>query len=197
MARLASASLLGEGKADLAIIRGDLDVPKNAQAVATLRKNVVVLWVPVAPARPRQRSAPGSPKLASCGWDPLATVGRTRPMPNCVGNPAARRRARYSGKGRCSTAQFPPRGRRAHPQPEGRRLTRCGPVNSKITPDAYRGTAPTAARRGLLVIDPARVIARPTRLRGPRHLAGTSGKRAEPAHRGPDQDDQLPAPIWR
>src|SRR5260370_20025610 len=43
---LASATLLGEGKADLAIIRGDLDVPKNAQAVATLRKNVAVLWVP-------------------------------------------------------------------------------------------------------------------------------------------------------
>src|SRR4051812_570488 len=42
----ASASLLGEGKADLAIIRGDLDVPKNALAVATLRKNVAVIWVP-------------------------------------------------------------------------------------------------------------------------------------------------------
>src|SRR3954468_9270224 len=35
----ASAQLLADGKADLAIIRGDLDVPKNAQAVATLRKN--------------------------------------------------------------------------------------------------------------------------------------------------------------
>ena len=45
---LASAKLLGDGKADLAIIRGDLEVPKNAQAVATLRKNVAVLWVPSA-----------------------------------------------------------------------------------------------------------------------------------------------------
>src|SRR6201746_186106 len=42
----ASATALAEGKADLAIIRGDLEVPKNAQAVATLRKNVAVLWVP-------------------------------------------------------------------------------------------------------------------------------------------------------
>src|SRR5665213_3855191 len=40
----ASAQALADGKVDLAIIRGDLDVPKNAQAVATLRKNVVVLW---------------------------------------------------------------------------------------------------------------------------------------------------------
>src|SRR4030081_4085358 len=44
----ASAQALADGKADLAIIRGDLDVPKNAQAVATLRKNVAVLWVPPA-----------------------------------------------------------------------------------------------------------------------------------------------------
>ena len=43
---VASAQALADGKADLAIIRGDLDVPKNAQAVATLRKNVAVLWVP-------------------------------------------------------------------------------------------------------------------------------------------------------
>src|SRR6201989_2868629 len=35
----ASAEELAAGKVDLAIIRGDLDVPKNAQAVATLRKN--------------------------------------------------------------------------------------------------------------------------------------------------------------
>lgn len=42
----ASATALSDGKADIAIVRGDLDVPKNAQAVATLRKNVAVLWVP-------------------------------------------------------------------------------------------------------------------------------------------------------
>src|SRR5260370_27535718 len=35
----ASAQALADGKADLAIIRGDLEVPKNAQAVATLRTN--------------------------------------------------------------------------------------------------------------------------------------------------------------
>src|SRR6266851_177348 len=39
----ASAQALAEGKADLAIIRGDLEVPKNAQAVATLRKNIGVV----------------------------------------------------------------------------------------------------------------------------------------------------------
>src|ERR1700745_738812 len=55
----ASAEALAEGKADLAIIRGDLNVPQNAQAVATLRKNVAVLWVP--PTKAKRRKA--GPKI--------------------------------------------------------------------------------------------------------------------------------------
>ena len=43
---VASAEALADDKVDLAIVRGDLDVPKNAQAVATLRKSLVVMWVP-------------------------------------------------------------------------------------------------------------------------------------------------------
>jgi DNA-binding transcriptional LysR family regulator len=46
---VASAAALSDGQADLAIVRGDLDVPKNAQAVATLRKSIAVLWVPPNP----------------------------------------------------------------------------------------------------------------------------------------------------
>jgi TRAP transporter TAXI family solute receptor len=42
----ASAAAIKDGTADLAVVRGDLDIPKNAQAVATLRKNVVMLLVP-------------------------------------------------------------------------------------------------------------------------------------------------------
>ena len=40
-----SASLLREGKADLAVVRSD-ELPATAQAVAILRKNVLVLWAP-------------------------------------------------------------------------------------------------------------------------------------------------------
>ena len=81
----ASANLLGDGKADLAIIRGDLDVPKNAQAVATLRKNVVVLWVPpAAKARPGARK----PRLRSQRSRSLADIASAssaapRPMSIC------------------------------------------------------------------------------------------------------------------
>ncbi|MGB3867686.1 MAG: TRAP transporter substrate-binding protein, partial [Xanthobacteraceae bacterium] len=39
----ASAAAIADHTADLAVVRGDLDVPKTALAVATLRRNVVVL----------------------------------------------------------------------------------------------------------------------------------------------------------
>ncbi len=41
-----SLALLGTAKTDLAVARGDLDMPNDAQSVAILRKNVVVLWAP-------------------------------------------------------------------------------------------------------------------------------------------------------
>jgi len=39
-------ALFTAGKADLAVARGDLNLPENAESVAILRKNVVVLWAP-------------------------------------------------------------------------------------------------------------------------------------------------------
>src|SRR5229473_8439062 len=41
-----SAAALGQAKVDLAVIRTDLNVPKDAQSVAIFCKNLVVLWVP-------------------------------------------------------------------------------------------------------------------------------------------------------
>src|SRR4051795_10154462 len=73
----ASANLLGEGKADIAIIRGDLDVPKNAQAVATLRKNVVVLWVPPAQKAKGKKAQPRIAKIAQLAGRRVGVVGRT------------------------------------------------------------------------------------------------------------------------
>lgn len=64
---VASAAALSEGKSDLAIIRGDLDVPKNAFAVATLRKNVVVMWVP--PSASAKKAAAGKKTKAKAADD--------------------------------------------------------------------------------------------------------------------------------
>ena len=44
-----AAAAIDSGKADLAVVRRDSGMPKNGQAVAILRKNVVVFMVPSAP----------------------------------------------------------------------------------------------------------------------------------------------------
>src|SRR3978361_104376 len=80
----ASANLLGEGKADIAIIRGDLDVPKNAQAVATLRKNVAVLWVPPAQKAKGKKAAPKITKNSQLTAPRIGVVGRTQANVNLL-----------------------------------------------------------------------------------------------------------------
>ena len=80
-----AAKLLGEGKADLAIIRGDLDVPKNAQAVATLRKKLRALGRPHSPASTRKFSwvasrwylPPEAPGLSTPIVKPSAGISRS------------------------------------------------------------------------------------------------------------------------
>src|SRR5215207_11664719 len=75
-----SIALFTAGKADLAVARGDLNLPANAESVAILRKNVVVLWAPSGLA------AKGSKKKPTAkinGIDELAgrrvgVIGRTQ-----------------------------------------------------------------------------------------------------------------------
>ena len=80
----ASAQSLAEGKADLAIIRGDLDVPKNAQAVATLRKNVAVLWVPPVAKVKGKKAAPKITKIAQLAGRRIGVIGRTQANVNLL-----------------------------------------------------------------------------------------------------------------
>src|SRR5215204_3747777 len=53
-----SIALFTAGKADLAVARGDLNLPANAESVAILRKNVVVLWAPSGLAPKGSKKAP-------------------------------------------------------------------------------------------------------------------------------------------
>jgi TRAP transporter TAXI family solute receptor len=75
-----SIALLAAHKADLAVARGDLDMPADAESVAILRKNVVVLWAPSGlPAKGSKK--PPAPKIKSI--DDLAghrvgVIGRTQ-----------------------------------------------------------------------------------------------------------------------
>jgi TRAP transporter TAXI family solute receptor len=153
----ASASLLGEGKADLAIVRGDLDVPKNAQAVATLRKNVVVLWVPKASKTRGKKAAPGITKIGQLAGRRIGVVGRTQANVNVLKvilqqygvDPA-----------KVEVIQFP-----ANEAAEAIRNHKAdaylaaGPVNSKITADAIAASARDGGTPIFLAIDSAEAIA--------------------------------------
>src|SRR5471030_2195847 len=81
---VASAQALAGDKVDRAIVRGDLDVPKNAQAVATLRKNLVVMWVP-APAKDQGRKAAAKiTKIVQLAGHRVGVIGRTEANVNLL-----------------------------------------------------------------------------------------------------------------
>jgi TRAP transporter TAXI family solute receptor len=76
-----SLAQLGDGKADLAVARGDLDMPADAQSVAILRKNMVVLWVPSGlPAKGSSKKVPPSKvkSLEDLAGHRLGVVGSTQ-----------------------------------------------------------------------------------------------------------------------
>ena len=81
---VASAQALAGDKVDLAIVRGDLDVPKNAQAVATLRKNLVVMWVPAPAKDQRKKAAAKITKIVQLAGHRVGVIGRTEANVNLL-----------------------------------------------------------------------------------------------------------------
>jgi TRAP transporter TAXI family solute receptor len=74
-----SLALLRDSKTDLAVTRGDLDMPADAQSVAILRKNFVVLWAPSGlPAKgSRKTPAPKVKALDDLAGHRVGVIGRT------------------------------------------------------------------------------------------------------------------------
>jgi TRAP transporter TAXI family solute receptor len=151
----ASAKALEEGKADLAIVRGDLDVPKNAQAVATLRKNVAVLWVP--PSAKGKKSAPKITKIPQLAGHRVGVVGRTQANVNLLKvilqqygvDPA-----------KVEIVQFPAAEvAEAIRKEKADAYLAAGPVNSKITADAINASTREGKSPKFLAIDSAEAIA--------------------------------------
>ncbi|MCA6123439.1 TAXI family TRAP transporter solute-binding subunit [Bradyrhizobium sp. WSM 1704] len=151
----ASAQTLADGKADLAIIRGDLDVPKNAQAVATLRKNVVVMWIP--PAKGKARRGTKITKITQLAGHKIGVVGRTQANVNLL-------KVILQQYGvdplKVEIIQFP-----ANEVAEAIRNQKAdaylaaGPANSKITIDAISATSRDGGEPTFLAIDAAEAIA--------------------------------------
>ena len=143
-----SASMLAEGKADLAVIRGDLELPKNAQAVATLRKNVAVLWVP---------SASDITKISQLAGRRIGVVGRTNANVNLL-KVILQQYGMDAGK--IDIAQYP-----SHEVAEAIRNQKAdaflaaGPVNGKIIADAIAASTRDGSTPTFLAIDLADAIA--------------------------------------
>ena len=153
----ASAEVMAEGKADLAIIRGDLEVPKNAHAVATLRKNVAVLWVPPAAKVKGKKAAPKITKIAQLAGRRVGVVGRTQANVNLL---KVILQQYGVDPNKVEIVQFP-----AHEAAEAIRNQKAdaylaaGPVNSKITADAIAASTRDGGTPTFLAIDSAAAIA--------------------------------------
>src|SRR5882757_10209935 len=153
----ASALALGDGKADLAIIRGDLEVPKNAQAVATLRKNVAVLWVPPPGKGKGKKSGAKITKIAQLSGRKVGVVGRTPANINLLKVILQQYGVDPS---KVEIIQFPVneaaeaiRGQKADA------YLSAGPVNSKITSDAIAASTRDGGAPTFLAIDASEAIA--------------------------------------
>jgi TRAP transporter TAXI family solute receptor len=73
-----SVALLEAGKTDLAVARGDLDMPADAESVAILRKNVVVLWTaPAAKAKGRKEPAAKIKEIGDLAGRRVGVIGRS------------------------------------------------------------------------------------------------------------------------
>jgi TRAP transporter TAXI family solute receptor len=153
----ASAQALADGKADLAIIRGDLEVPRNAQAVATLRKNVAVLWVPPEAKVKGKKAAPKITKVAQLAGHRIGVVGRTQANVNLL---KVILQQYGVDPGKVEIVQFP-----ANEAVEAIRKQKAdaylaaGPVNSKITADTIAASTRDGGSPKFLAIDLADAIA--------------------------------------
>jgi TRAP transporter TAXI family solute receptor len=152
----ASAQALADRKADLAIIRGDLTVPDNAQAVATLRKNVAVLWVPPAAKSKGKKAEPKITKIAQLSGRRVGVIGRTPANVNLLKvilqqygvDPA-----------KVEIVQFPVSEiAEAIRSQKADVYLAAGPVNSKITADAIAASTRDGGPPKFLAIDSAEAI---------------------------------------
>src|SRR5712675_209630 len=154
-----SIALFAASKADLAVARGDLNLPANAESVAILRKNVVVLWAPSGlPAKGSKKK----PAAKINGIDELAghrvgVIGRTQANVTLLRviltesgvNPDKVAVTQFA------TDQITEMAR----DPAIEAYMAVGPLDSKITKDAIAATARARGEPKFLPIDVSEAIA--------------------------------------
>jgi TRAP transporter TAXI family solute receptor len=150
-----SAQIIADGKAELAIVRGDLNVPKNVQAVATLRKNVAVLWVP--PPMKGKKTGAKITKIAQLAGRRIGVVGRT---PANVDLLKLILQQYGVDPSKVEVVQFPTSDATdAIRSQKADAYLAAGPVNSKITAEAIAASTRDGLGPAFLAIDSAEAIA--------------------------------------
>jgi TRAP transporter TAXI family solute receptor len=152
-------ALLGAAKADLAVARGDLEMPADAQTVAIVRKNFVVLWSPsgLAGKGSKRKPAPKIKEIADLAGHRVGVIGRT---------PANVALLRFilNGSGveadKVAVTQFATnQTEELARDPTVDAFMAVGPLDSKITSDAIAATARTRGEPKFLAIDASEAIA--------------------------------------
>lgn len=152
-------ALLGNGKADLAVGRADLSMPSDAQTLAVLRKNYVVLWSFSGPGGKvaKKKTATKISEIADLAGRKVGVIGRTAANASVL-------RIILDGSGaepdKVAVAQFG--------TDEIEKLAQdrtidaylaVGPLDSKVTADAIAATARTRGTPKFLPIDASEAIA--------------------------------------
>jgi TRAP transporter TAXI family solute receptor len=147
-----SAELFAKGGVDLAVIRGDGDLPKKAEAVAYLRKNFAVLWVPGG--GPKKNKITSIKQLSG---KTVGVIGRNKANVNLLGLILEQ-----SGvpRDKVNAVQFPVNGLAdALRNQKLDAFLAVGPLNSRITAEALSATAHGGAEPTFLSIDTSEAIA--------------------------------------
>lgn len=151
-------ALLGSGKAQLAVGRGDLEMPADAQVVAVLRKNFVVLWTPSERATRTSKKRPAAIKeISDLAGHRVGVIGRTpanaallRVILSAAGVEADKVAVTQFG-----TDQIEELAR----DPALDAFMAVGPLDSKITSSAIAATARARGKPKFLAIDASEAIA--------------------------------------
>jgi TRAP transporter TAXI family solute receptor len=169
-----SIALLKSGKTDLAVARGDLDLPANAESVAILRKNVVVLWSPsgLAPKGSKKEPTPKIKDINGLAGHRVGVIGRTQANVTLL-------RVILTESGvdpdkvaitQFGTDQIAEMARDATIDA----FMAVGPLDSKITTDAIAATARARGEPKFLPIDVSEAIAQKHPLYESEEIPGSS-----------------------
>ncbi|MBR0697179.1 TAXI family TRAP transporter solute-binding subunit [Bradyrhizobium lablabi] len=168
-----SIALFAENKTDLAVARGDLNLPASAESIAILRKNVVVLWT-ASGARPRGAKRQAGPRIKSI--DDLAgrkigVIGRTQANVTLLHviltesgvNPDKVAVSQFATDRIADLAR----------DPSLDAYMSVGPLDSKITTDAIAATAAARGEPRFLPIEVSEAIAQKHPLYESEEIAGS------------------------